>query len=209
MQYLYNGCTRCQYGTIKRAENMYKWKLLPLALALAAVVPAQADTVEDRVAASQAAIQTFASTLQGHLMGAMQEGGPTNAIDVCRQRAPEIADQISADTGWSVGRTSLKLRNPDNAPDQWERAVLEDFEARRAEGVPASDLVRYEVVEDGDEKVFRFMRAIPTGGLCLTCHGTELGGDIRHALKRLYPADQAVGYSEGDVRGAFTIIQRM
>lgn len=185
------------------------WKLVPVALALAAIAPAQADSVEERVAASQAAIQTFASTLQGHLMSAMQEGGPTNAIDVCRQSAPEIASDISAETGWSVGRTSLKLRNPDNAPDEWERAVLEDFDARRAEGVPASDLVRYEVIEDGDETLFRFMRAIPTGGLCLTCHGAELSGDIRHALERLYPADQAVGYREGNVRGAFTIIQRM
>jgi len=192
-----------------RADMMNRWKLLPIAFALAAVAPAQAESVDERIAASQAAIQTFASTLQGHLMEAMQEGGPPKAIDVCRERAPEIAADISADTGWSVGRTSLKLRNPDNAPDQWERAVLEDFDARRAQGVPASELSRYEVVEGGDEQVFRFMRAIPTGGLCLTCHGSELSGDIKHALERLYPADQAIGYSEGDVRGAFTIIQRM
>jgi hypothetical protein len=188
---------------------MNKWKLLSVALAMAAYVPAQADTVEERIAASQAAIQTFATTLQGHLMGAMQEGGPTNAIDVCRQRAPEIAAEVSAETGWSVGRTSLKLRNPENAPDEWERAVLEDFDAKRAEGVPASELSRYEIVKDGDEEVFRFMRAIPAGPLCLTCHGSELGSDIQHALERLYPADRATGYSEGDVRGAFTIIQRM
>ena len=188
---------------------MYKWTYLPDALVIAAIAPAQAESVDERIAGSQAAIQTFASTLQGHLMEAMQEGGPPKAIDVCRERAPEIAADISAETGWSVGRTSLKLRNPDNAPDEWERAVLEDFDARRAEGVPASELSRYEIVEDGDEKVFRFMRAIPTAGLCLTCHGTELGGDIQHALERLYPSDQATGYSEGDVRGAFTIIQRM
>ncbi|MCA1791466.1 MAG: DUF3365 domain-containing protein, partial [Thioalkalivibrio sp.] len=44
---------------------------------------------------------------------------------------------------------------------------------------------------------------------CLTCHGSDVGGDIKHALERLYPDDQATGYAEGDVRGAFTIIQRM
>lgn len=188
---------------------MNRWKTLTLAVALAAGVPAHADSVEERVAASQAAVQEFQSTLQGHLMAAMQEGGPTRAIEVCSQRAPEIAANLSSETGWSVGRTSLKLRNPDNAPDEWERAVLEDFDARRAEGVPAAELSRHEVIEEGDQKVFRFMRAIPTGGLCLACHGSELGGDIRHALERLYPADQATGYSEGDVRGAFSIIQRM
>lgn len=188
---------------------MNRWKTLSLAVALAAVAPAHADSVEERVTASQAAVQEFQSTLQGHLMAAMQEGGPTKAIEVCSQRAPEIAADLSRETGWSVGRTSLKLRNPENAPDEWERAVLEDFDARRAAGVPAAELSRFEIVEDGGQQVFRFMRAIPTAGLCLTCHGAEVGGDIRHALERLYPADQAIGYSEGDVRGAFTIIQRM
>ncbi len=185
----------------------WKWAILGLALAIPAHV--HAGSVEERVADSQAAIQTFASTLQGHLQTAMQEGGPTKAIEVCQQRAPEIAAEISSQTGWTVGRTSLKLRNPDNAPDEWERAVLQDFDAQHAAGVPATELSRHEIVEDGDQKVFRFMRAIPTGGLCLTCHGGEVSGDIKHALERLYPDDQATGYSVGDVRGAFSIIQRM
>lgn len=188
---------------------MKRLTMIPVVLALAAVAPAQAESIDERVAASQAAIQDFAGTLQGHLMEAMQEGGPIEAISVCQQVAPQIAEDISAETGWSVGRTSLKLRNPDNAPDAWERAVLEQFEERRAAGEPASDLAYHETVQEDGEEVFRFMRAIPTGGACLACHGSELGGDIQHALERLYPEDQAVGFSEGDVRGAFTIIQRM
>jgi hypothetical protein len=188
---------------------MKKWTLIPLTLAVALALPAHAETLEERVAASQAAVQTFASTLQGELMAAMQTGGPVAAISVCNQRAPEIAAEISEQTGWSVGRTSLKLRNSDNAPDEWERAVLEDFDARRAAGTPPAELSRHEVVKDGDQTVFRFMRAIPTAGVCLTCHGSELGGDIQHALERLYPNDQATGYAEGEIRGAFTIIQRM
>ncbi|TVP84886.1 MAG: DUF3365 domain-containing protein [Thioalkalivibrio sp.] len=188
---------------------MNRWKMIPVAMALAAVAPAQAESVDERIAASQEAIQEFAQTLQGHLMEAMQEGGPTEAISVCRQVAPQIAEDISAETGWSVGRTSLKLRNPDNAPDAWEREVLEHFEARHAEGVPASELAYHETVQEDGEEMFRLMRAIPTGGLCLTCHGSEPSGDIQHALEQMYPEDQAIGYSEGDVRGAFTIIQRM
>ncbi|MBS0003046.1 MAG: DUF3365 domain-containing protein [Thioalkalivibrio sp.] len=188
---------------------MNRWTMIPVALALATVAPAQAESVDERIVASQEAIKEFAGTLQGHLMEAMQQGGPTEAISVCQQVAPQIAEDISAETGWSVGRTSLKLRNPDNAPDEWERAVLEHFEARRAQGTPASELSYHETVQEGDEEVFRFMRAIPTGGACLTCHGSEVGGDIQHALERMYPEDQAVGYAEGDVRGAFTIIQRM
>ncbi len=192
---------------------MTKWNLVPLSLALLLAAPSQAkevpaDDVEARIAASQAAIQTFGSTLQAHLQTAMQEGGPLQAIEVCQQVAPGIADEISAATGWSVGRTSLRLRNPDNAPDEWERTVLQDFERLQQAGQPAAELTRHEVFEQNDEAVFRYMRAIPTAGLCLTCHG-EPSGDIQHALERLYPADEATGYSEGEVRGAFTVIQRM
>lgn len=188
---------------------MMKWNGIAAALAFALILPAQADDAAERAAASQAAIQNFASTLQGELVAAMQKGGPVEAIDVCKQRAPEIAAGISEDTGWSVGRTSLKLRNPENAPDEWERAVLQNFDDRLAAGTPAAELTHQEVVTEGDDTVFRFMRAIPTGGVCLTCHGSELGGDIQHALERLYPNDQATGYAEGQIRGAFTVIQRM
>ncbi len=202
---------------------MKNWKLAPLALGLIAFTAgsgyASADTMpqlsqddlQERIAANRDAIQKFASTLQGELMSAMQSGGPTEAIQVCNERAPEIARDISAETGIEIGRTSLKLRNQNNAPDRWERLTLQGFEAQHAAGTPAADLPpRFGVVEAEDgEPRFRFMAAIPTGGACLTCHGSEVSGDVKHALERLYPEDQATGFREGDVRGAFTVTQEM
>ncbi|WP_018864257.1 DUF3365 domain-containing protein [Thioalkalivibrio sp. ARh3] len=199
------------------------WKLAPIALGLAAFVGTSGhaladeqskamtdEQLQERIAETRAAIEQFASTLQGELVAAMEEGGPTQAIEVCNERAPEIADDIAADTGWEVGRTSLKIRNPDNSPDEWERIQLEHFESQHADGIPANELApRHEVVEDEDGARFRFMSAIPTGGACLACHGTDIDRDVKHALERLYPDDQATGYSEGEVRGAFTITQEM
>lgn len=202
---------------------MKNWKLAPIALGLATFVGTSGYALGDdhakemseaelqeRIAETRAAIEQFATTLQGELVAAMEEGGPTQAIEVCNQRAPEIAGEISAETGWEVGRTSLKIRNPDNSPDEWERIQLEHFEAQRAEGTPADELApRHEVVQDEDGARFRFMAAIPTGGNCLACHGSDIDSDVKHALERLYPEDQATGFSEGDVRGAFTITQEM
>ena len=65
-----------------------------------------------------------------------------------------------------VARTSLKYRNPDNATDAWERKVLEQFEARKANGEDPKQITHTEVVEDGGKKTFRFMKAIPTGPVC-------------------------------------------
>ena len=64
----------------------------------------------------------------------------SNAIGMCQIVAPDIAASQSLASGWRVGRTSLKTRNPANAPDEWERMVLEDFERRKAAGEAAKTL---------------------------------------------------------------------
>lgn len=165
--------------------------------------------VAEQVAAYADVIREFAETLQSHLQTAMAEGGPGNAIEVCSRVAPEIAASISEARNLEIGRTSLRVRNIANEPDQWERLVLEGFEDARASGQDAQSLRHHEVVIEDGQPVLRYMQAIPTGGLCLTCHGAELHADVRPALERLYPEDRAVGFAEGDVRGAFTIRQRM
>lgn len=61
-----------------------------------------------------------------------------------------------------------------------------------------------EETEDG----FRYMKAIPTKGLCLTCHGEALTEPVKATLAELYPEDKATGFKVGDIRGAFSIIQK-
>jgi hypothetical protein len=63
-----------------------------------------------------------------------------------------------------------------------------------------------EVIEKG-KRHFRYMKAIPTGKVCLSCHGEKLDPAVAAKLKALYPRDKAVGFRSGDIRGAFTIIQ--
>lgn len=54
---------------------------------------------------------------------------------------------------------------------------------------------------------YRFYRPLPTGALCLNCHGApdELGDGVPEALERLYPQDEAVGFSEGELRGLLRV----
>ena len=51
------------------------------------------------------------------------------------------------------------------------------------------------------------MKAIPTAALCLSCHGENIPADVDAKLKELYPNDQARGFKEGQLRGAFTLAQ--
>jgi hypothetical protein len=172
------------------------------ASALAAEPEPVSQLDESRTTAAE-----FMKTLKGELMQAMQAGGPVNAVGVCNLRAPAIAAELGALRGWEVGRTSLKLRNPANAPDEWERARLESFEQRKRAGEEPAQIEYYEVVEQDGKPVFRYMKAIPTAELCLTCHGEKIDPAVSAKLTELYPRDQARGYQAGDIRGAFTFIE--
>jgi hypothetical protein len=74
----------------------------------------------------------FGLTLIAELQKAIAAGGPVNAIGVCHLAAPKIAAEKSAVKKMSIGRTSLRLRQPKNAPDEWEMLQLQRFEPRKA-----------------------------------------------------------------------------
>ena len=181
--------------------------LTPVTLALLLLAgTASADDLADRAASSRAAAQAFGASLKQALQQAIQAGGPVNGITVCRDMAPTIAATIAKERGLAVvGRTSLHVRNPENAPDDWELDVLQQFAARKAAGEPAEALEHYEIEEHGNAKTFRYMKAIPTAELCLVCHGEQIPPAVKAKLAELYPDDTAVDFKAGDLRGAFTI----
>ena len=155
----------------------------------------------------------FFEELKGELGKGMKAGGPVAAIGVCRDQAPAIAEKHSQSSGWDVGRTSLKLRNPANAPDAWEAAVLKQFEERRANGEGPDTLAHAEIVEENGSKHFRFMKAIVMPPMdkmpCLKCHGDSIDANTAATLDEFYPQDQARGYKAGQVRGAFTLKKQL
>jgi len=148
----------------------------------------------------------FGKTLVGHVKGGLKSGGPVKTIEVCNEVAPSVAADLSKKHGVDLGRTSLKLRNPNNAPDAWEKSVLMKFEERKAAGEDVKTLAHAEVVTENGAQYFRMMKAIPTAEKpCLMCHGGQVKPDIEAKLGELYPADKARGYKPGDIRGAFTL----
>ena len=155
----------------------------------------------------------FFAELKGELGEGLKAGGPVAAIGICNTRAPALAMEHSQSSGWQVGRTSLKLRNPGNAPDAWETKVLQQFEAQRARGESPDALVYTAIVDEGDAKYFRFMKGIvmpPAEKMpCLMCHGENIDPTTAAKLDELYPQDQARGYTAGQVRGAFTLKKKL
>ena len=183
--------------------------MLRIALPLAAAIAAGPAFANDDKMLGEA--RGVAASIPPKLLSVLEEeirkSGPEGAIGVCRDKAPAMAKAASEQTGWAIRRVSLKNRNPKAVPDAWEEAVLKDFDKRTAAGEKPTSLEKGEVVMDGDKKMYRYMKALPTQDLCLQCHGTgdRISPAVQARLKELYPADKAVGYGAAEIRGAITI----
>lgn len=181
-----------------------------VAAILMSATPAMADDVSARKEAARMATGKFVKQLGGELKKEMKANGPASAITVCRDLAPQIAGEISRENGWQVTRVGTRVRNPMlGLPDSWESKVLDDFAARAAKGEDYKDMAHSEVVAVGDEKYYRFMKAIPVKPACLSCHGSDkqIPGAVQAKLDKDYPHDRATGYKPGELRGAVSIMQ--
>jgi hypothetical protein len=184
-------------------------------LAVAAIAIGQASArnqTEDKAALeaeATALAKDYGASLLGVLKGAIENTGTESAVVFCNKEAPAIAEEASKRSGWKIARTSLRLRNEASAPDDYERKVMTEFVARIASGEPAASLKRADIVEQNGERIFRYVQAIPTGELCLSCHGSDLKPTVSTKIHALYPADQATGFRQGDMRGVFTLSKKL
>lgn len=206
--------SRTANGSVESTTRHPAIKQFVLLLALGTGVPAhgarqpESPSTEDQTAMAteaEAAARRLGSALKAELEAALRSSGTVAALGTCRIKAIEIAARISAETGMQVSRTSLKPRNPYNAPNEWQHRVLRTFETRNAAGEDPATL-NYSTVVDEE---FRFMKAIPTAPVCLACHGDQLMPEVSARLAELYPHDQATGFRVGDLRGAFVILRRL
>lgn len=184
------------------------------ALAVGASAVAQSAATVDaavlgpKLAAAREATHRHAEELRVNLFQALKAGGAKAAVGACTSIAPEIDGKITESSGFEIGRTALKIRNPENAPDAWEKAQLEQFVKKLGAGADYKALEAYDVSTTAEgQKLFRYMRPIMMREPCLACHGPSVAQDIKAEIARTYNDDKAVGFNLGELRGAFTLVQ--
>jgi len=140
------------------------------------------------------ATNALASEMMGELTAALDSGSAEQAIGVCKTIAPSVAARISEQFGLEIGRTSHRLRNPDNLPPEWAESFVRDVVEEPTY-----------VVGPGGE--LGALLPIRLKAECQMCHGPveTIDDDVMAAVKTSYPSDQAVGFAEGDLRGWFWI----
>ena len=100
---------------------------------------------------------------------------------------------------------SLKARNPADRPDEFERdALLELEELHRAGRLPAK---MTKILTSDEGRTLRYLRPIVIMPSCLACHGPAdaLDPEVAAMIAERYPEDEAIGYANGDLRGAFSV----
>lgn len=109
-------------------------------------------------------------------------------LDHCRIEPGEVS-------AIKVGRTSHKVRNPDNAPEPWVVPYLEKFKGKRRADVPPY------VIENLEDEKIGYLEPLFMEPICLRCHGTQVSPTLEDAIEERYPKDQATGFENGEFRG--------
>ena len=103
----------------------------------------------------------------------------------------QTGDIFTKKTGITLKQTTNKLRNTYNAPDKFEKSVLDKMEKKSWKNG--------KIVSKTEGKNFRVMRPIYIKKGCLKCHGDPKGElDVAGRKKE--------GYKVGDLRGAISVV---
>ncbi|MBN1140549.1 MAG: DUF3365 domain-containing protein [Deltaproteobacteria bacterium] len=111
-----------------------------------------------------------------------------------------IGQQVAGDMGYRLSQVSGRFRNPNNAPDDFEKDFL-----KQLNNVPDQEEL-YALTSLDGKSVLRYLRPFRAKLSCLQCHGVpDQAPDFIHAA---YPlaTDQAYHYRIGELIGAASII---
>lgn len=156
------------------------------------------------LAKSEEVAERFQGALKAQLKAALEAGGPMEAVSVCHEAAPAIAQAESERSGAQVSRVSARNRNP-------QGALSADLAPHYAalERVPMDGGKPVSVVwtsGTGKAATINVLRAIPMQEKpCTVCHGTEVAPALQARIREFYPDDKATGFAPGELRGALLI----
>jgi hypothetical protein len=148
------------------------------------------------------------TSLKKELLQAIQDGGPVNAVSICKLEAIPISEIVAASSERNIDikRTSNKFRNPDNAPNAKEAEALYYFENLIAEGKPIPEFHLQKSTEE-DQIIYYYYKPMKVAHECLICHGNkqQINEETSQIIAELYPNDKAKDYKAGDFRGLIRI----
>lgn len=163
--------------------------------------PIKAVPAEWRALVSRADVIIVAmhDSLLRQLHAKLAQGGPALALRACHIDTTSLIHRIGRFEGIAAGFTSDRLRNPTNKPRDWAAPLVAQYT-----GQPAHEVDGF-VVDLGDR--IGVLRPLMEQNTCVNCHGPvdRISPSVRALLAEQYPADRAVGFTEGQIRGWYWV----
>lgn len=164
------------------------------------------DPSPEDIQSARRAATTFDVRLHNDTLDRLERDPPGTVQLLYRNRVPLLTKEVAEEFDVSLRRTSFRVRNPANAADDWEYEKLEALEFSIEAGLDPALLEFSEVVEDENgDLLFRWIRPIIMTEECLVCHGDQAPVEILDLLDAEYPNDDALGYFEYELGGAYSV----
>ena len=165
------------------------------------------EVSEDQLNAMRTTSTDFMKELKGILIEQIQTGGVIQAVAVCSDTAQLLTNEFGVERGVFIKRVSMKNRNKNNYPDDFEKRTLNRFELLKQNNELNNETEYAEIITEGDYKYLRYLKPILVQAECLNCHGnqTDMMPEVNNLIVEEYPQDKATGYKVGDLRGAISI----
>lgn len=132
-----------------------------------------------------------------YMSGAVRDEAENNYDLVPQVVATRVAKKITEGSPYSVRQVSLRYRNPDNRPDNYETAGLEKFSLQKP-------VESFSMETVAGKQTFRYLQPMVAVESCLTCHGDY---DKAPAFVRArFPREHySYNYTVGEIIGAVSV----
>lgn len=147
--------------------------------------------------------QASFKALSSELMAQMKAGGPAKAVPFCKEQAGPILNEVASKYDVTIVRSSDQLRSCKIEPTERELDIISNYKKSVAENKELKPITEIDA-----ENNKHFYAPIIVKANCLVCHGKvneTMTAKTDSIIKLTYPFDIATGYSEGDVRGVWSI----
>lgn len=148
-------------------------------------------------------VATTFKELSTQLTTQMEAGGPAQALPFCKAEALNILGELSEQHNAIIKRSSDQLRSCKIEPTPRELDVINMYKQLVSEKKELKPIVEIDAINKK-----HFYAPIIVQAKCLTCHGEAnktMTTKTDSIIKSIYPFDIATGYSEGDVRGVWSV----
>lgn len=148
-------------------------------------------------------LQSQAAILQ-RLSQVIGQEGSEKAVQYCNLNVHSIIDSLQKTYHCSIRRTSLKLRNPANQPqnDDEIKTLQQFYEAHQQKQGLKPKVVQNQNITTYFHPILMVMET------CLKCHGQpnkDIEPQTYKTIQKLYPSDLATDYQLNDFRGMWVI----